>query len=75
MFFHDGSHTEHFLGLKHIKNGLTAFDHYVATAKLCKEKGLNMAKIQFVDLDGCNTNSGNMQRFQVVFQALQSSQY
>ena len=67
MFFHDGSHTEHFLGLKHMKNGLTAFDHYVATAELCKEKGLNMAKIQFVDLDGCNTNSGDMQGFKLYF--------
>ena len=67
MFSHDGLHTEHFLGLKHMKNGLTAFDHYVATAELCKEKGLNMAKIQFVDLDGCNTNSGDMQGFKLYF--------
>ena len=67
MFSHADVHREHFLGIIHMTEGLTAFDHYTATLNLCKSKGLDFAKVQFVDLDGCNTNAGDMQGLKLYF--------
>ena len=67
MFSHADVHREHFLGIIHMTEGLTAFDHYTATLNLCKSEGLDVAKVQFVDLDGCNTNAGDMQGLKLYF--------
>ena len=37
--------------------------HYKATLELCNQKGLKLEKVAFSDLDGCSTNSGDMQGF------------
>ena len=67
MFSHEDVFKEHFLGIIHMTEGLTALDHYTATLNLCKTKGLDLAKVQFVDLDGCNTNAGDMQGLKLYF--------
>ena len=50
-----------------MSSGQTAEKHYLATLDLCNHKGLDLAKVQFSDLDGCNTNSGDVQGFKLYF--------
>ena len=67
MFLHEGKHKEHYLGMINMSHGQTAEKHYNATLHFCNQKGLDMSKIQFSDLDGCSTNSGDMQGFKLYF--------
>ena len=39
-----------------------------ATLNLCISKVLDLAKVQFVDLDGCNTDAGDMQGYKLYLQ-------
>ena len=50
-----------------MKGGLKAIDHYTATLNLCKSKGLDLSKVQFIEFDGCNTNDGDWQGFKLYF--------
>ena len=68
MFLHEGKFEEHYLGIINMSKGQTAEKHYLATLQLCNEKKLDMAKVQFSDLDGCNTNMGDMNGFKLYFQ-------
>ena len=73
MFYYNGEFKEHYLGIMNMSSGQTAEKHYLATLDLCNHKGLDLAKVQFSDLDGCNTNSGDVQGFkQAVFLVSQS---
>ena len=47
--------------------GQTVGKHYQAPLHLCNKKGLDHEKVQFCDLDGCNTNSGDVQVFKLYF--------
>ena len=67
MFEHEGEFKEHYLGIMHMTEGQTAEKHYQATLGLCNKKGLDLEKVQFSDLDGCNTNSGDVQGFKRYF--------
>ena len=67
MFNHEDNHKEHYLGIIHMKGGLKAIDHYTETLNLCKSKGLDLSKVQFIEFDGCNTNDGDWQGFKLYF--------
>ena len=68
MFWHDGDFKEHYVGIIHMsEGGMTAEKHYIATLEFCKKKRLDLSKVQFVDLDGCSTNAGDMQGFKLYF--------
>ena len=67
MFSHNGVHKEHYMGIVHMDEGLTAEKFYISTLNLFKQKNLDLSKVQFVDLDGCNTNSGRFQGFHLYF--------
>ena len=67
MFSHNGVYKEHYIGIVHMDEGLTAEKFYISTLNLLKKKNLNLSKVQFVDLDGCNTNSGRFQGFHLYF--------
>ena len=67
MFSHNGKHQEHYMGIINMKEGQTAEKFYIVTLNLCNQKGLDLAKVQFSDLDGCNTNSGKFQGFKLYF--------
>ena len=57
MYYHEGQHKEHYLGLMNMSEGQTAEKHYKATLELCNQKGLKLENVAFADLDGCSTNS------------------
>ena len=49
MFSHNGVHKEHYMGIVHMDEGLTAEKFYISTLNLFKQKNLNLSKVQFVD--------------------------
>ena len=67
MFLHEGEFKEHYLGIMNMSEGQTAEKHYLATLNLCNQKGLDLSKVQFSDLDGCNTNNGDLKGFKLYF--------
>ena len=67
MFYHEGEHREHYLGIMNMSEGQTAEKHYNAILQLCNQKNLSLANVQFSDLDGCNTNTGDMQGLKLYF--------
>ena len=67
MYYHEGRHKEHFMGLMNMSAGQTAEKHYKATLQLCNQKGLKLENVAFADLDGCATNAGDMQGFKLYF--------
>ena len=67
MFSHNGVHKEHYMGIVHMSDGLTAEKFYTSTLNLFQQKNIDISKVQFVDLDGCNTNSGRFQGFHLYF--------
>ena len=67
MFLHEGEFKEHYLGIMNMSEGQTAEKHYLATLNMCNQKGLDLSKVQFSDLDGCNTNNGDLKGFKLYF--------
>ena len=45
MYYHEGQHKEHYLGLMNMSEGQTAEKHYKATIELCNQKGLKLENV------------------------------
>ena len=67
LFFHKGIFKEHFIGLLNMSHSQTAESFYEATKELCAVKKIDMSRIQFSSLDGCATNTGGNQGFNLYF--------